>query len=258
MSWLEHFRQEERPFIERVLDWLELVEVQHSKKLTDFLDPRQVSIVNTLVGKFNHVKLSFSGGFTGAERCRVLLHQEYHIPTEDELGIAAFKVKSHQPAFQKLKHKDYLGALIGTGLKRDKFGDIHLHSDGVQLAVAGEVADYLRLHLTQVHHVSVTLDPIDISDLTPVMQDWKTMNITVPSSRADVVVGEVFRLSRSKALIPIRAGHLKINWMVVDSPSFSIKEGDVVSLRGFGRCKILQDEGTTKKGNIRLEVGVLL
>jgi len=258
MSWLEHFRQEERPFVERVLDWLDGVEYQHTKKLTDFLDPRQIHIVKTLIGKVDHVKMTVSGGFLEAERSRVLLHQDYYEPELDELGLASFQITSRAPAFQKLKHKDYLGSLIGTGLKRDKFGDIHLHSDFVQLVVAREVADYLRLHLNQVHHVSVSLDPIDISELTPVVHEWKTMNITVPSSRADVVAGEVFRLSRSKILTPIRAGHLKVNWMVVDSPSFSVKEGDIVSLRGFGRFKILQEEGITKKGNIRLEVGLLL
>lgn len=258
MSWLEHFRQEERPFVERVVDWLESVEYQHTKKLTDFLDPRQVHIVKSLIGRYDHVTMTAFGGFIGAERCRILLHQEYDEPSLDELKLSSFQITGKPTSFQKLKHKDYLGSLIGTGLKRDKFGDIVLHPEHTQMVVAEEVADYLRLQLTRVHQVPVTINPIDLYALTPVPQEWKAMNITVSSSRVDVVAGEVFRLSRSKILIPIRGGQLKVNWMVVDSPSFSVKQGDVVSLRGFGRFKILQEEGTTKKGNLRLEVGLLL
>ncbi|RKD24116.1 hypothetical protein BEP19_06825 [Ammoniphilus oxalaticus] len=259
MNLFEHFRKEEHPFIEQALDWLAFVEERHETKLTDFLDPRQVYILQTLLARFDEVKLTPFGGFNGAERCRVLLHQHYYEPKEDESGLAAFQLTaSSQASFQKLTHRDILGALMAAGLKRDKFGDIHIHPDQAQIVVAEEIADYLRLQFTQANRVSVLLESIEFSQLIPVVNEWKTMNITVSSSRVDVVAGEVFRLSRSKILSPIRGGSLRVNWMVVDSPSFIVQEGDIVSLRGFGRFKIQKNEGNTRKGNTRLEIGALL
>lgn len=257
MSLFEHFRPEEKPFIEKAIDWFEQVDRQHNYKRTDFLDPRQVYILRNLAAKFPQVTLSPFGGYPGAERCRVLIHQEYWQPEEEDFSLSAFRVTSPSPGFGQLKHKDFLGALTGIGLKRDKYGDILLHSDSTQLVVAEEIADYVRVHLNQVHRVSVHTESIPFDEINPTAEEWKELHLTVSSTRADVVVGDVFRLSRSKALIPIRAGHLKVNWMVVDSPSFQVKAGDMVSLRGYGRFKVMKEEGVTRKGNIRLEIGLL-
>lgn len=257
MNWLQHFRKEEHPFIERALDWLDAVERRHATKRTDFLDPRQMYILRTLLPKFDDVTITESGGFPEAERRRALIRQKYYEPEENEIGLAAFRITSDQSAFQKLRHQDVLGSLIGAGLKRDKFGDIHLLPNEAQIVVAEEIADYLQFQLTRVHRVSVTLERIALSDLTPPREEWKTLSITVASMRIDAVAAEVFRLSRSKAASLIRSGLLKVNWTLVDSPSFAVRAGDIVSLRGYGRFQARKEEGTTRKGNIRLEVGVL-
>jgi RNA-binding protein YlmH len=257
MSIYEHFRKEEQPFIERAIDWLDQVENRHQRRLTDFLDPRQVYILNILKSKYPSVVLATSGGFLGAERCRVVLCQEYTTIDDMDFGLSAFQITGSSTAFDGLEHKDFLGALLSCGLKRDKFGDILLRPGFAQIVVAKEVASYVQLQLNQVHRTSVSLQEISLESLIAVDTQWKPSTITVPSTRADVVVGEVFHLSRSKVLLPIRAGHLKINWMVVDSPAFPIKAGDIVSLRGYGRFKVSSEEGQTRKGNTRLEIGLL-
>jgi len=257
MNLYQHFRQEEHPFIERALEWINQVDQTHRERLTDFLDPRQVYILNSLIAKNPNLSYSAFGGYEDAERCRVILHQSYYLPEPDDFSLSVIQVTSPQAQFQKLKHKDYLGALLGAGLKRGKFGDVLVHREFGQIILAKEIAEYMRIHFGQIHRVQVVSEEIPLSQIAPIHEDWRRVTITVPSTRADVVVGDVFRLSRAKALIPIKAGHLKINWMPVDSPSYSIHEGDMVSLRGYGRFKVIKEEGVTKKGNIRLEIGLL-
>ncbi|HJV44803.1 MAG TPA: YlmH/Sll1252 family protein [Bacillota bacterium] len=253
----EHFRKEEHPFIERAVDWLEQVENYHDDRLTDFLDPRQVYILQTLKAKYANIALHTSGGYPGAERCRVMICQDYAVNDALDYRLTAFQITGAASAFEKLEHKDFLGALLNCGLKRDKFGDI-LRTDGcVQLIVAQEIAGYVQLQLKQVHRVTVSLEEIPLESIISGTTSWKQSAITIPSTRADVVVGEVFHLSRSKVLTPIRAGHLKVNWMVVDSPSFELKVGDIISLRGYGRFKVMEEEGQTRKGNIRIQIGLL-
>ena len=44
----QHFRQDERPFIDQALEWKQIVLDQYRMKLTDFLDPREQVIVKPL------------------------------------------------------------------------------------------------------------------------------------------------------------------------------------------------------------------
>lgn len=257
MTLFEHFRPEERPFIEKAMDWLETVNQRHEQRLTDFLDPRQLSILKNLAARFPQLALSSFGGYVQAERCRVFIHHDYWEPEQGDFALAPLRVSSSASGFSQLKHKDFLGSLTGIGLKRDKYGDILLHPNEVQLIVAKEISSYVLLNLNQVHRLSVHLESMGLEELLPSREQWKELQLTVSSTRADVVAGDIFRLSRSKILPPIRAGHLKVNWMVVDSPSYQLREGDMVSLRGYGRFKVLKDEGVTRKGNTRLEIGLL-
>ena len=45
---LQHFRKEEQPFIEQVVSMMHEVENRYAPKLTDFLDPRQQFIVDSI------------------------------------------------------------------------------------------------------------------------------------------------------------------------------------------------------------------
>lgn len=58
----QHFRKEERPFIDALSEWITEVEDQYTPYLTDFLDPRQMYIVESLVGK-RDLKLYYFGGY---------------------------------------------------------------------------------------------------------------------------------------------------------------------------------------------------
>ena len=54
-------------------------------------------------------------------------------------------------------------------------------------------------------------------------------------------------MSRTKVLPLIKAGHVKVNWKLIDDPSFLLEEGDHVSVRGYGRFLFAKVEGETKK-----------
>jgi RNA-binding protein YlmH len=46
-----------------------------------------------------------------------------------------------------------------------------------------------------------------------------------------------------------------VNWRIEEDPSKVLAEGDIVALKGFGRFKVLELEGITKKGRTRIKVG---
>ena len=81
------------------------------------------------------------------------------------------------------------------------------------------------------------------------------MSLSVASMRLDGIVSDVCRLSRAKALVPIQAGRCRVNFKTESDPSKPLKEGDVVSLQGFGRFRVLEVEGVNKKGRTRVKIG---
>ncbi|MEK5231040.1 RNA-binding protein [Lysinibacillus sp. FSL K6-0232] len=254
---IQHFRKEEQPFIEQVVNWQREVEDRYAPKLTDFLDPRQRFIVASIIGQDDTLKTASMGLFDKAERQRMLIFPTYFEPTEDDFQLVAFTI--HYPVkFVQLRHPDVLGALLSLGLNRGKFGDIRVNEHQVQFVVAQEVADYVRLHLTGIGKVKVHVEAIKEMEPLLVNEDeWLEESHTVSSMRLDVIIATVLNVSRQKAQALITGNKVRVNWTERDAVAFELQEGDILSIRGSGRVKIIMTEGRTKKDKIRLQIGRL-
>ncbi|MEW5322581.1 RNA-binding protein [Geobacillus thermoleovorans] len=254
MELYQHFRKEEHPFIDQVLEWKEMVSRQYAPKLTDFLDPREQQIVQSIVGGAEDVRAFFFGGAPFVERKRAFLAPPYIEPEESDYRIALFAVR-YPAKFVSLEHRDVLGALMSLGLRRGKFGDILVQDEEIQFFAAAEVADYVRLHVETIGKAPVALEPLPLSAAMPLAETWEEGTVTVSSLRLDAVLAQAFRLAREKARALVESGLVKVNWKVVDKPDFLCGPGDVLSARGFGRCKLFSVEGPTKKERWLVRIG---
>lgn len=252
----QHFRKEEQGFIEQASGWLIDVEDRYTPKLTDFLDPRQRFIVQSVVGA-GDVKMAESGLFDDAERKRMLLYPDYYELQPEDFGITVFEL-SYPVKFVTLKHPDILGSMMSIGLDRSKYGDIRIEGQRIQIAVADEVKSYLQANFTTAAKVKVHLEEVtDPEDLIGTSEEWTDESHTVSSLRLDTVISSVYNISRQKASALINGGKVKVNWTVQEQPSFELNESDILSSRGYGRIKIGMIEGRTKKDKIRLQIGRL-
>jgi RNA-binding protein YlmH len=251
---MQHFRPQERPFVERMLELAERVEERQIPALTDFLDPRQVKIAQSISRTVSDVALFADGGYEGAERQRALFVPSYWWPQEEDFGLSYLRIKT-PGEYVKLEHGDFLGALVGLGLKRGKLGDISLHEGGCDVVVAKDIGDFVRLHLNQVGRAVVHVEAIERADYVVRKVEFLEKSCTVMSLRLDSVAAEAFGLSRTKVVEPIRAGKLQLNWQTVDDPAAAVEEGDVISLRGHGRVKVLEVGGESRKGRTFLKIG---
>lgn len=254
---IQHFRKDEQPFIEQVVGWQREVEDRYAPKLTDFLDPRQRYIVESVIGQNADLLIFTAGIFEEAERKRMLIAPSYFEPTEDDFQMGVYAIK-YPAKFVQLRHPDVLGALLSIGLDRSKFGDIRLAENTVQFALASEISDYVRVNLSGIGKVKVHVEQVDSTTaLIQNEEQWIEHSYTVSSMRLDVVLATVANISRQKSQNLITAGKVKVNWTVREAVAFELQEGDVVSARGFGRMKVIMTEGRTKKDKIRLQVGRL-
>ncbi|WNR47029.1 YlmH family RNA-binding protein [Paenibacillus roseipurpureus] len=250
-----HFHSDEHHFVDKALDWVERAAGQHVVKLTDFLDPRQAFILNSLVNRNADVHCRFDGGYDAAERRRALIAPDYRVLEGEDMAMAVLSVSSGDGKFLTLEHGDYMGAILGLGMKRDKVGDIHVIEGGCHCLVTQDAADYLHLNLSQVHRVHVQTELLPLEQLQLAKVQLEELHLSVASMRMDGIVSDVFRLSRAKILQPIQAGRCRVNWKLEEDPSKPLKEGDLISLQGFGRFKVLEVEGISKKGRIRVKIG---
>ncbi|SFI59759.1 RNA-binding protein YlmH, contains S4-like domain [Paenibacillus sp. UNC496MF] len=253
-----HFHPDERPFVDRASEWIDRAAFGHELKRTDFLDPRQADILLSLANRNPDVQIRLDGGYEGAERKRALLAPDYRVLDDEPAHIALLEVTGGTQGHLELDHGDYLGALLGLGIKRDRIGDLHVHEDRCHCLVAEEIAGYINIHLRQVHRVHVLTDVLPLERLRPAVSAMEEMNLSVASLRLDGIASDVHRISRSKIVEPIRAGRCRVNWKVEEDPSAPLKAGDVVSMQGLGRFKVLEVEGVTKKGRIRVRIGKII
>ncbi|WP_102027313.1 YlmH family RNA-binding protein [Salirhabdus sp. Marseille-P4669] len=256
MDIYQHFRIEERPFIDQVLSWKESVETYYESKLTDFLDPREQWIFQSIIGNQSDINLHFFGGLEQTERKRAILSPYYENITEEHFQIDLLQANYAQ-RFVQLSHRDVLGALMSQGIQRKKIGDLFVEDGSIQIVVDQSISSFLQLHLTQIKRANVHFKHVDISNLQIAKQNWEETLSTVSSLRLDAIIKEIYNISRQKASEFITRGAIKVNFRIVENPAFQMEEGDMISFQKKGRSKIVKIEGKTKKDKWRITTAML-
>lgn len=255
-SIIQHFRKDEQPFIETVIGWTREVEDTYSPKLTGFLDPRQIFILESIV-KSSGLQFGVHGAFLEPERQRALIYPDYFEPVDEDFQVSVFAVR-YPAKFMTLEHRDILGSLMALGIDRSKFGDIRLDGDVAQFSAAEEMKDYLIANLTSIGKSKVRVEELGSTDkLIVSAETWKEENHTISSLRLDTIVASLVNCPRQKAVALIQNDKVKVNHVVRDQQAFEVNESDILSVRGSGRFKILSIEGRTRKDKIRLLIGRL-
>ncbi len=215
---------------------------------TDFLEPPDREQAQAVLGWNTRVRYNALGGYAKAERRRMVIYPDYYIVETIQPALAFLELTTKSP--EPLSHRDYLGAILGLGLKREKLGDLLVAPGSCQLILVPELIDFLRIHLKKVGNHPVELAEIDPEQLNPPEQREKVIRSTVASLRLDAIAGLGFGESRTKMVREIRSERVKVNWRVEKNPDASLEPGAVISIRGRGRVLFKEITGSSKKGRI--------
>lgn len=257
MGIYQHYREEEHPFINQVLSWKEDVERSYRAKLTDFLDPREQQIVATLIGVTNEsILFKFYGGGSYPERKRAMIAPFYEEIMEEDFQLTLLQA-DYNKKFLSLSHPDALGAFLSLGITRSKLGDISVTDETIQMIVAEDIADYVKANLTSVKNATIKLSERPFTSLLEKELNWSEEERTVSSLRLDVVLKEIYRLSRKDASSFIAQKNVKVNFRTVEQAAYTLYEGDLLSVRGKGRSKLMTINGRTRKDKYRITIGLL-
>lgn len=252
----QHFRKEEAPFIDMVADWVREVEDQYTPVLTNFLDPREYYILETMIGKSLDIKLYSFGGYEASERNRAFICPAYFVPEHDDFKIKLYEVK-YPSKFATMSHGKILGTLLSTGIKREYFGDIISDGENWQFFIDETIENYVLSQIDKIGRVSVRIEERPYTDMIMPKDSWTIEHDTVSSMRIDTLISSVFKVSRQRAKQMIESGYVKVNWTEMGRPDFVLDLLDIVSVRKYGRFQIQGIEGKSKKDKWKLVLGVL-
>ncbi len=244
---------EHRDTIARVLDLAEQAIRTWDMVLTDFLSPPELAEIYPLFARLTEVCIVGWGGYPQAERQRLAIARA-ELPLEAaQVDVAAVDIAGNF-LFDTASHRDFLGALLGTGIVRGKLGDIIVLGErGAQAIVAPEMLDFLQQNLNQVRSVAVKTRPIDLSELKIPAPRTKSLTTVEASMRLDAIASAGFGLSRSKMVNLIQSGAVRVNWKEINQASHLAKTGDLIALRGKGRLEV-GEVSLTKKGRHRVQL----
>ena len=88
------------------------------------------------------------------------------------------------------------------------------------------------------------------------MEEIRRMDLKI--AQLDVLLSNVLKLSRNQANQLIEKKLVQVNYHVVDKSDYTVQVGDLISVRKFGRLRLLQDKGQTKKEKKKITVQLLL
>lgn len=226
---------------------------------TDFLDLNELHMVHSFQPKEGRITIRFFGGYDEAERQiaaflpDALSYEEEQVIFSD-FPIACLKISPASKKFcEKLSHRDYLGALIHLGIERCKLGDIVLKDQEAYLFCHRQMADFLLHNLDKIRHTAVKITEVtDVHDFPRPQR--KEIQGTVASVRLDAMIALAFSSSRSSMLGLIEGGKVFVNGKMVVSNGHPLKEGDIISVRGYGKFQYEGMKYTTKKGRCSVTV----
>ena len=246
-------KPDDRRFLARVLDRFEAVLRHQGYEVTDFCDPYQQTLTDRAVGRLAEPGFEWRGGYQAAERRRLVIFPEYLDPATLDDGTVLLEITGNF-RFQRVTHRDFLGALLSLGIKREKLGDIIVTGDGCQVFADAGVKDYITWNLDKIHRVTVRVKEITSDKLCLPEVQAREIAATVSSLRLDAVTGAGFGVSRTRMAGEIASEKVRLNWFVNKDTAAEVKAGDVISCRGLGRLEVSAVGGVTKKGRISITI----
>lgn len=238
----------EELFEKRLLDLANQSHGQGRYTFSNFLDLYEQSIFTSLKKKMKGISYQTFGGYEGAERKMIRFGSAEELGYEQEYPMSLLHILPLSGKFsEKLNHRDYLGALMNLGIERNLIGDILVMDQEAYVFAKDTIGPFLMQEWGKVRHTMISITEIPLTEFCyePKFEEMKGF---VPSFRADVMVGFFCKTSRNESSSLIKGQKVFVNSQLIESNSYMLKEGDILSVRGFGKGIFWEISGQSKKG----------
>lgn len=218
---------------------------------TNFLSMSELSIFYSMRQQLSFIDFEVFGGNDICERCVLKFGNKDILGYDIDYPIDTIKICPMTPKFaENLSHRDYLGALMNLGIKRELLGDILIKEKIAYLFCLDHITDFIITNLHQVKHTGVKLMKVESADLAEVSQKKENLDLIAASARIDAVVSSITKLSRSKVKELFLAKKIFVNGMCNENVSYNLKSNDILVIRGVGKFIFIGNGKETKSGRV--------
>lgn len=243
-------REDELLVKKRLIDLSRLASRRHTVTFSNFLNLNELNLFAQVKADLE-TDFCLFGGYEYAERQMIAFIPDalsYAFP----ISCLRF-VPAHLKFAEELTHRDILGALMHLGVERSRIGDIKIDGTDYFIFCEESVADYILGSLDRIRHTSVKGKAVALENFQ-FEQKFEQIYGIVTSNRLDSIVSLAAKTSRSQSAQMIRAQKAFVNEKAMSSGSYACKEGDIVSIRGFGKYIYEGSCGETKKGRMKISL----
>ena len=241
---MANVHSEQDLLISRVSDLYYLALERQKPVFSQFLNENEISICLEAIKNFGFENYSFFGGYKGSQR-QILGFSA----NEEDFPVSLIEFTYRKQ--DKPDHRQFLGTILSTGLKRSVVGDIICMEGRTYVFVLNNHADFLVNQISRVARVGVKSKVTDISDFQYIPA-FVYHNYTVSSLRLDNIVSAVTGLSRDKTRTLILSGSVFKNHIEAKNVSANVDIDDVISIRKYGKFILQEVNGLSKKGRHKI------
>ncbi len=235
----------------RIQDAVRICRNNDYPQFLGFLDERQKALSEIYFQK-EHVQVQacYWGGYPDAVRTVMgIFPEDYEYQMED-FPIVPLEVLF--TAKESLSHRDFLGSLMGLGMKREAVGDILVVSGKCVVFVSNGISEYILTQWIKVGRTNIKCSVPAELDI-PQSNGFSEISGTVASSRLDCVIAAVLKVSRSSAVDLITERCVCVDFLECTNAAKLISGGRIISVRGDGKYIIDEIGPMTKKGRFVLK-----
>lgn len=235
---------------------------------SDFLSESELSEVygkikhqDIISSSINSVSYLIYGGREDADRNMICFIPDYMERdqfleierTENNLIKLLLVSPLNEKFVDSLSHRDFLGTLMGLGIKREKIGDIILDNQNAYIYVAADMASYIKDNLFRVKHTSMKVKELPLKDYE-FKREFKNLSFSVASVRLDNIISGILNFAREKAKKLIKSEKVYVNGKIISDPAYKLDEEDKISIRGFGKYIYESEGGRSRKGKTYVSI----
>ena len=249
---LKQFRSpDDKLLFSKVLDRLFLCQSTLEKTFTIFLDPMRAVQFTEIIRNETDERILLFGGAPGCERKMLGFAPAFQQLEYIDFPIDRLSIRFMKKFASGLSHRDFLGSITGLGINREKIGDINVGDGNAAAYVNRDVSGFICANLEHAGRCGVTAAIENIPN--DFWEGWQEMHpddsfemiANISSPRLDAIISAVFNLPRSSSAKLISSGKVFVNWAPVIQNGKVIVNGDVISVRGYGRARV---EAITRGG----------
>ena len=253
INFLQQASAEQREVVEKLLQSISFVENRNTvtKFLTNF---EQIILSQIVAYNYGDFKVEFFGGFDDAERKKAkIISNEYY---DVDYDIVCLKAKFNNK-FNKVEHRNILGAVHNLGINFNRFGDIIVLENEVYIFVDDEIADYIAMEFTKAGRVNLDFQRVDLTEVK-IEKKYEDFEIVSSSFRIDSIVAKITNKSRSKVKEFLEQDFIKLNHVILRNGEKTCTPDDIISIRKYGRYVVKGYTQNKKSLKYRITISKLV